>query len=188
MSELHENLYPPKENDTRILHRRYDTKERFVAWSVRQDGYFLLFRVTSFGQVLVHGKSIDAPESIECRASLIDNDPDAAFADTFTSYDHLGNVVSAPESNQMMRDRYVWTGREVMVYDDLCYNRARYLDPAPGHAVDDEILYNRARCYDPSIGRWINEDPVGYDLFEANRYPCSVTEAEHDSISGGTND
>jgi hypothetical protein len=186
MSEFHEILYPPKENDTRILHRRYDTKERLVAWSLQQDDYFLLFRVTSVREVPVHGKSIDAPESIECRASLTDIDPDAAFADTFTSYDYLGNVVNAAESNHLMRGRYVWTPRERMVEDDLSYIRARYFDPVPGHAVDDEILCNRARCYDPSIGRWINEDPVGYDSSEANQFRYPVAEAKHDSTKGGT--
>lgn len=176
MTEMHEVLYPPKESDTRVQHRRYDGKERLIAWSVRQEDYLLLFRVTSFREAtLESGKTIDVPESIECRFSETDIDPDFAFTETI-SYDAFGNQVTSGEKDSSMRDRYVWTGREVDLETGLRYNRARYYDPTPGAEFDVEQAsqYNRARCYDPTQGRWITEDALGYDASADDVYPYAA--------------
>ena len=76
MTEIHDFLYPPKEQDTRVSRRRYDTQERLVAWSVRQDDHFLVFRVDAFREVtLENGEKLGVPEMIQCRFSEQDIDP-----------------------------------------------------------------------------------------------------------------
>jgi RHS repeat-associated protein len=151
MTEIHDVLYPPKEEDTRVSHRRYDAKERLIAWSTRQVDHFLVFRVNAFCEAaLENGDNLDVPETIECRFSQTEVDPELAFADVVT-YDAYGNVVDGSNLDSPARGDYAWTGRE----------------------FDAEIAlqYNRTRCYDPTPGRWITADPLGYDASPGNLYP-----------------
>lgn len=134
MSDVHDVLYPPKENDTRVIQRRYDAKERLVAWAVQRDDHFLAFRVNSFREVrLESGKTLDVPEAIECRFCHSEIDIDAAFCEVVT-YGPFDGLNSQP---------YQWTDR---TYD-----------------VETEMQHNRARYYDPTPGRWIDAEPLGFD-------------------------
>ena len=153
MTEIHDLLYPPKEQDARVSHRRYDSKERLVAWSVRQDDHFLLFRVDAFRDVtLANGDKLDVAETIRCRFSAQDIDPNAAFADECTvSYDAYGNIETGTELYPSLGGLYTWAGREP--------------------DGETQLQHNNARFYDPTPGRWISEDLLRYDACEANLYP-----------------
>src|ERR1017187_5950551 len=125
MLEIRNSLYPPKD-DTRVSHRRYDAKERLIAWSVSQDGYFLIFRASAFREVtLGSGEMLEIPERIECRFSQTDIDPDLAFADTF-AYDSCGNVIVSSDQNPSGTYAYKWAGRERETETALQFNRARH--------------------------------------------------------------
>src|ERR1017187_8481040 len=127
MLEIRNSLYPPKD-DTRVSHRRYDAKERLVAWSVSQDGYFLLFRSSAFREVTLDSdEMLEIPELIECRLSQTDIDPDLAFADTFV-YDSCGNAIARPSHDPSVSCAYVWTGRELETETALQFNRALCFD------------------------------------------------------------
>jgi len=147
MTEVHQVLYPPKENDTSIVHRRYDALERLVAWTVRQEEYFLVFRVESFREESrKNGKVVHVPERIECRFSHTDIDPDSAFADAvnyeaFTCGDSSANGL------------YQWDAIE------------------PDVEVGPH--YNAARCFDPTPGRWLTDNPLAFEASDDNlyRYP-----------------
>jgi hypothetical protein len=128
MTEIHDVLYPPKEQDPRVSHRRYDGKERLVAWSVRQDDHFLLFRVDAFREAtLASGEKLDVPETIRCRFSAQDIDADAAFAEERSvSYDAYGNIETGAEFDPSLAKPYTWAGRELDAETQLQFNRARF--------------------------------------------------------------
>ena len=169
MTEIHDVLYPPKDEDKCVSHRRYDAKERLVAWSKRQADHFLLFRVSAFREVtLENGDKLDVPETIECRFSQVDVDPDSAFADVVSYYDADGNVVKGADFDSTACGAYVYTGRELDVETDL--------------------RYNRARCYDPTPGRWIDGSPLGYDASAGDLYPYPNMTKTPDSAPGQPED
>jgi hypothetical protein len=144
MTEIHDVLYPLEETDTRVSHRRYDGKERLIAWRLRQDDHFLLFRVDVFRRVtLKSGEKLDVPETIQCRLSEYDLDPSAVFAaECAVSYDAYGNVVTGAEPDPSLRS-YTWSGGELEVELPLQCNKTRWCDPTPG--------------------RWIGEEPLGHE-------------------------
>ncbi len=107
MSDIHNELYPPKEHDTCVSHRRYDGKERLIAWSVRDGDHFLVFRVNAFREVtLADGEKLDVPETIQCRFSEQEIEPNTAFADE-CSVSHDADSIAEWNSP------YAWAGREV---------------------------------------------------------------------------
>ena len=146
MTDIQNVLYPPKERDTRVSHRRYDGKERLIAWSVRKGEHFLVLRVDTFREVtLANGETLDVPETIQCRFSEQEIEPNAAFADESSiSYDASNN----PEMN----GSYSWAGREVEAETELQFARVRWLDS--------------------TVGRWITGDPLGCEATDGNKYPC----------------
>jgi len=149
MTEIHNVLYPPKDEDTRVSHRRYDAKERLVAWTARQADHFLLFRVHAFREVaLENGAKLDVPETIECRFSQVDVEPDSAFTDV-TYYDADGNIVDGSNVDSTVRGEYVWTGREIDVETKLQYSGARFYDPTPGRWLAGDPLWLRRERRQP---------------------------------------
>ena len=145
MSEIPNVLYPPKEQDTCVSHRRYDGKERLIAWSVRDANHFLVFHVNAFREVtLADCEKLDVPETIQCRFSEQEIEPNTAFADECS-------VSSDTNSNPELNGPYVWSGRAV--------------------DADTQLEYTRARCYDPTVGRWLTGDPLQCDMGDDNRYP-----------------
>lgn len=141
MSEIHDVLYPPKEQDTRVSHRRYDSKERLAAWIVLHGDHFLVFRVDSFREVtLAYGETLDVPETIQCRFSEHEIEPNAAFADECS-------VSYGADSTS----DYIWAGREV---DD-----------------ETQLQYARSRCYDRAVGRWISVAPLGHEPAATDFFP-----------------
>jgi RHS repeat-associated protein len=145
MTENHQLLYPPKENDTSVVHRRYDAMERLVAWTARQEDHVLVFRVVSFREEsLENGKTVQVPERIECRFAQMEVAPEGAFAGTVAD-----TTLRADDSS--MQAVYTWTGRELDVDSDLRYNQTRYFDPTPG--------------------RWITDDPLGFEEGTENLHP-----------------
>ncbi len=133
---------PPKEHDTCVSHRRYDGKERLIAWSVRDGEHFLVFRVNAFREVtLANGEKLDVPETIHCRFSEQEIEPNTAFADECS-------VSHDADSNAELNGPYAWAGREV--------------------DADTELQYNRARCYDSAVGRWLTRDPLGCDVSDGD--------------------
>jgi hypothetical protein len=150
MTEIYDVLYPPKENDTCVSHRRYDANERLVVWCLRQDDHFLLFRVDAFREVtLENGEKRDVPETIQCRFSQMDTEPNAAFADECTiSYDSHGTIASGAEADCSLGGFYAWAGRE--------------LD------AESQFHYSRARCFQ---GRWIGGEPLGHTPGNDNFLP-----------------
>ena len=181
MTEMHDLLYPPKENDNEILNRRYDAKERLIAWIMKHDDVFLVFRVVSFREAtLSNGTTIDVPETINCRPAMSCDDVDPSAENVYT-YDRFGNRSDVT---------YIWTGREADADDGLRYNRARYSETQQGRMIDidAEVQYNRARFYDPSVGRWISEDLLGYETSSDNCYPYPKAPDAKDAKGEGPSD
>ena len=144
MSDVHNVLYPPKEHDTCVSHRRYDGKERLIAWSVRDGDHFLVFRVNAFREVtLADGEKLDVPETIHCRFSEQEIEPNTTFADECS-------VSHDADSNSELNSPYAWAGREV--------------------DADTELQYNRARWHDPTVGRWLSANKCRFGHIPETRF------------------
>jgi RHS repeat-associated protein len=153
MTEIHDVLYPSKDNDTRVSHRCYDAKERLIAWSVRQGDHFLLFGVDAFREAtLANGDKLDVPETIQCRFSEEDIAPSAAFANESSvsyEYDPYGNTDTG--SDNALPDLYTWAGYEP--------------------EAETHLQYARACCYEPTQGRWLDDEPLGHEAGDAHFHP-----------------
>ena len=144
MSDIYNVHYPPKGHDTGVSHRRYDGKERLIAWSVRDGDHFLVFRVNAFREVtLADGEKLDVPETIQCRFSEQEIEPNTAFADECS-------VSHDAASNAELNSPYTWAGREV--------------------DADTELQTNRARWHDPTVGRWLSANKCRFGHIPETRF------------------
>ena len=142
MTENHDLSYPPENNDALVSDRRYDTQERLIAWTVRQDDHFLLFRVEAFREVILEGgEKLDVPETIRCTFSDCDAEP--ASAECTISHDTPGKP--APDCD-------TWACAE---FD-----------------TDAQLQCNHARWFDKTQGRWlVSDEPNDHDSRNDDFYP-----------------
>ena len=124
------------------------------------DNVWLEFVDEIFHQRYLHGPAVDqmfAQENADgeiiwnltdhlgTARDLIDNDGNVV---NHLTYDSFGNVVA--QTDDTVKSRYLFTGREFDYETDLYYYRARY--------------------YDGGIGRFISQDPIGFGGGDANLY------------------
>jgi hypothetical protein len=117
--------YPPEESDSRMTQHRFDSKERLIAWCMRQGDHYLLFRVKSFrDETLADGTTVEIPAAIICGFSERESDP-----------------MSLPEEDTQETFKLPENG---LLYPDvdpkLQYNRARCYDERQGRWIAETAL------------------------------------------------
>ncbi len=77
MSENYQ-LHSDRQPKERLGNRRYDSLERLIAWSIRDEDYFVFYRVESFREIMLpSGEKVDVPATIVC--ALTDREVEPSF-------------------------------------------------------------------------------------------------------------